>query len=105
MILSIPHPRKLHTSYLSYSQNISHQVLAYHGALDIICHYPGAEQLFSTATWPGHPQFMESHRSRKINLIIIVILDEKKVYMKVNVIKLMKLVIRKINMCRMLQSG
>jgi vitellogenic carboxypeptidase-like protein len=38
-------------------------VLAYHGALDIICHYPGAEQLFSMASWPGHAQFMESHRS------------------------------------------
>ena len=38
------------------------QVLAYHGALDIICHYPGAEDMFSKISWDGHAQFMESHR-------------------------------------------
>jgi len=38
-------------------------VLAYHGALDIICHYPGAEQMFSQTSWPGVEEFTQSHRS------------------------------------------
>ena len=70
-ILILPSDTLSHNLKIPYT----HQVLAYHGALDIICHYPGAEQLFSTARWPGHSQFMESHRSGKIS-------DEKFTFIK-----------------------
>lgn len=39
-----------------------YRVVNYHGALDIICHYPGTEDMYSKTKWPGHKQFMESHR-------------------------------------------
>ena len=39
-----------------------YRVVNYHGALDIICHYPGTEDMYSKTAWPGHAQFMESHR-------------------------------------------
>jgi len=39
-----------------------YRVVNYHGALDIICHYPGTEDMYSKTTWPGHEEFMESHR-------------------------------------------
>ena len=37
------------------------QVLAYHGSLDIICHYPGAEDMFSRTSWTGHTQVRNIH--------------------------------------------
>ena len=39
-----------------------YRVVNYHGALDIICHYPGTEDMYSKTSWPGHEEFMESHR-------------------------------------------
>ena len=66
------------------SKYLIKQVLAYHGALDIICHYPGAEQLFSTASWPGHAQFMESHRLGKKS-------DDKFTFIKDKNVKALKL--------------
>ena len=46
-----------------------YKVVNYHGALDIICHYPGTEDMYSKAHWPGHSEFMESHRQSQKNLI------------------------------------
>lgn len=41
----------------------SYRVLNYNGALDIICHYPGTEEMYSNTRWPGRDQFLRSHRT------------------------------------------
>ena len=47
--------RTLHT-YLLF------QVLIYHGALDIICHFPGAQEMLATTNWTGKEEFHRSER-------------------------------------------
>ena len=41
----------------------NYRVLNYNGALDIICHYPGTEEMYSRTQWPGRKMFLQSHRS------------------------------------------
>ena len=38
------------------------QVLIYHGALDIICHFPGAQEMLATTNWKGKEEFHKSER-------------------------------------------
>ena len=38
------------------------QVLIYHGALDIICHFPGAQEMLATTNWTGKEEFHRSER-------------------------------------------
>lgn len=38
------------------------QVLIYHGALDIICHFPGAQEMLVRANWTGKEAFHHSER-------------------------------------------
>ena len=39
-----------------------YRVMNYNGARDIICHYPGTEDMYTKTDWPGHTQFIQSHR-------------------------------------------
>ena len=38
------------------------QVLIYHGANDIICHFPGAQEMLAQTNWTGKDQFHQSER-------------------------------------------
>ena len=38
----------------------NYRVLNYNGALDIICHYPGTEEMYSRTQWPGRKMFLQS---------------------------------------------
>ena len=38
------------------------QVIIYHGALDIICHYVGAQEMIATTNWTGKDEFHQSER-------------------------------------------
>ena len=45
-----------------------YRVLNYNGARDIICHYPGTEDMYSRTNWPGHAQFIKSHRNNRSDI-------------------------------------
>ena len=38
------------------------QVLLYHGSLDIICHYTGAQEMLVKANWTGKDEYHQSRR-------------------------------------------
>ena len=38
------------------------QVLIYHGALDIICHFPGSQEMLARLNWTGKDEFHRSER-------------------------------------------
>ena len=38
------------------------QVLIYHGSLDIICHFPGAQEMFARTNWTRKDEFHMSER-------------------------------------------
>jgi len=40
----------------------NYKVLIYHGALDIICHFPGAQEMLATTNWKGKEEFHKSER-------------------------------------------
>ena len=40
----------------------NYKVLIYHGALDIICHFPGAQEMFARLNWTGKSEFHDSER-------------------------------------------
>ena len=42
---------------------VHYRVLNYNGANDIICHYPGTEEMYVNTNWPGRDMFLESHRN------------------------------------------
>ena len=48
---------------------ISEEILAHYrvlndnGANDIICHYPGTEEMYANTVWPGSDMFLQSHRN------------------------------------------
>lgn len=47
---------------LHCSNKILTQVLIYHGALDIICHFSGAQEMLSRTNWTGKDEFHQSER-------------------------------------------
>lgn len=53
-------------SVKSYLEEIlkHYRVINYNGARDIICHYPGTEDMYTKTDWPGHSQFIQSDRNR-----------------------------------------
>ena len=50
------------TTYTRYITYYTEQVLIYHGALDIICHFPGAQEMLATTNWKGKEEFHKSER-------------------------------------------
>ena len=54
------------------------QVLIYHGALDIICHFPGAQEMLATTNWKGKEEFHKSERKALwlYNEVHIFLLDK-----------------------------
>ena len=51
---------KSEISYLIFFHTI--KVLVYHGSLDIICHFPGAQEMLATTNWTGKEEFHKSER-------------------------------------------
>ena len=45
-----------------------YRVINYNGARDIICHYPGTEDMYTNTKWPGHKEFLQSHRNVRSHL-------------------------------------
>ena len=52
-------------SFCTYRSDVAqhYRVVNYNGALDIICHYPGTEDMYSRTEWAGRAEFQRSVRA------------------------------------------